>query len=1269
MCDLYAFSTGRQQQRSQLKVLTVDDGQFSHQQHSASSTTTAKSTQQRSVSVGSPFQSHGAPSVTDHDGGVPVKGDESLPWRRPKPTKMRSRSLQPGGVQRIEDLPWLRQRDRSFSRQEQPMLYGRDKHPIRPWIEEVICLKRTELRRKIVEKAALEKVLLKASQIERKEIIRAQIVEHIDLKSVQKYFERGNFANLEEAQVAMEEELIQQYEEENINLQHIKHEEDLSILELTKEIDALVRKDYEQKSQTLVQTERVSRKQTANQIKSTQHLQQQQQQQQEQTSHATFTSVEDTTILKVDKRDELDVQLIKDKQIGVPWARGMRKDQQRQTHQPVSHIEDSTILSVDKLVMEEMHQQEVAVGWRRGPKPAGATLAHVEDSTTLSVQKTSETETEVKQQQEETAVAWRRGRQPKRSVPTSQTAEVTHVEDSSILKVDESQREEVTFEETPVAWRRGGRKEQPQLQTVQHIEDSTLLNVTASEETELLKSHEQEVAVPWLRGQKKRQPTEQTIQHTEDSSTLKLAQSETEQVKPQITETAVPWLRSKKQQAPKEPEAEVPVAWERGKKKKPTIIEQKPAPIVAQQTEKQEPNLEEPETVVVKTIPLPEIQTKTIEPVEELEEKPTAWVRGKKVKPQEKPVEEKQWPTGKQKPKPEEVSEEIALKPVPKQKPHEEKPEQIILKPVSPKTIQPEQPQTQPETVEPIVIDKPISEEEPQEVVDVMIKKVVKKKIPQDRRRLPSQTLSVEEVSPDKEVEEIIQPTPQVADIKPKKQAKKKPKEHKPSSFEQSFDEEESVNISQIEVPEEHHMESVVSDEITETVESSEPLKQFILKEVNEEVDVIEKKSIQIKRTKQPEEITEELPITEQQTEQLEPTEIPETLELATVKDVVVEQKREEKVVTKKSSKKRTKQPQEVTEDLPIEDQPMEQVEPVEITEVLETANVEDVTVQHKPKTKRTKQPKEEAEELPIVSQPMEQLEPIEIPETNETVAVEDVTILQKADKKKKKKKTKTTKQVMFNDEPETFEAEAIDDESSEEVVIEEVTESSIQLRQKTIEEPQLIEEEIVIDEQDEQVFQKEMQVKTISKKVKKERRQVIVDDGQPLPELELISQKRVQQGIDKVAEEEVIEDSVVKEIVEETITHTTLPETIGLQPKPVVKAPRFLKKLQPAICQPDAPTVLQCKIDGAPYPEIRWYFNDIELFASEKYIFNVTEKVATLEIVRVTPMDVGVYSCQAKNEAGVATSRTNIVLGKSCAFILITFDLTHSISHEKVAM
>lgn len=896
------------------------------------------------------YQTESAQHIQPND---VIRGDESLPWRRAKP-KLRSRSLQPG-ERNIEDFPWLRQRDRSLPRQEH-VLWGRDKVPIKPWIEEVICLKRTEIRRKLVERGCeLERVLLKASQIERREIIRAQIVEHIDLKSVQKYFERGNYATMAEAQMAMTEEILQEYED-TTQLQQQKHEEDMSILELTKEIDALVKKDYDipwtqQGQVTSVEKSKRSSRKSSRDQRSSSTVQQQQQQQQMQRIQAT----EETTILRLDKHDELNVQLIQQQQIGVPWARGVRQQLQQQSQQSLSHIEDSNIMSVDRHQMDQIEQQqEVAVAWRRGRQPQQPIvnqqqLQHTEDSTMLSIERNDYMQQQSQMEQMiEQPVAWRRG--PK------QPQQLQHTEDSTMMSINQSEyvdqsQTQIQMNEQPVAWRRGPKQPQ-QVQQLQHLEDSNMLDIQRRQSEEL-----QEVPVAWKRGGRKPAPVQQIEQTQADEVQLQ-------------DEVAVPWARGQKKPTPVEPQLqEVAVPWARGKKK-------------------QQPVVNEPEP------------------------------------------------------------------------------------------IQP--------------------------------------------------------------VEEIQQPSPVV--VAPKK---KKPKTKKPTSAQTSVDVEEYADqLPDFERDEQQPDESIVADEVTESGEVEEPQKQFILREVQEIEEVVEKKKVKVRRPRRPEEVAEELAI----------------------------------------------------DDAPAP----EQIEPIETERVQETATVEQVDVQKK-----------------VV----------------------------------KKKKTKATKQVVFNDE---HDVETIEDEAAE------VTQSSIQLRQAQVK-PTVVQSEETeqLLEQTDEEFRKDIDVKMVSNIVKKDKRRLHIDDSRPLPELELITQKRVQQGIDMVADEEIIED-IVKGSIEESISNTSLPERLLVKKKPVVlKAPRFLKKLQPAVCQPDQPTVLQCKIDGNPYPDVKWFFNDIELFASEKYIFNVTEKVATLEIVRVTPLDVGVYTCQAKNQAGVATSRSNIVLGKfTCVRLYMYYDV-----------
>uniref|UniRef100_T1GLC7 Ig-like domain-containing protein n=1 Tax=Megaselia scalaris TaxID=36166 RepID=T1GLC7_MEGSC len=171
--------------------------------------------------------------------------------------------------------------------------------------------------------------------------------------------------------------------------------------------------------------------------------------------------------------------------------------------------------------------------------------------------------------------------------------------------------------------------------------------------------------------------------------------------------------------------------------------------------------------------------------------------------------------------------------------------------------------------------------------------------------------------------------------------------------------------------------------------------------------------------------------------------------------------------------------------------------------------------------------------------------------------------------------------------------------------------------------------------------------MKTGSNIIKKERKHLIMDDSQPLPELELITQRRVQEGVDKVPEEEVIEDSVIQETTDQTISEIAELEEqlVKVTEKKEIKPPKFVKKLKPKKVTPKTTTVLECKVEGVPTPEIKWFFNDVELFATEQYEITVSETVTKLYIKNVTPKEVGLYTCEARNEAGVATTRANIVL------------------------
>ena len=68
------------------------------------------------------------------------------------------------------------------------------------------------------------------------------------------------------------------------------------------------------------------------------------------------------------------------------------------------------------------------------------------------------------------------------------------------------------------------------------------------------------------------------------------------------------------------------------------------------------------------------------------------------------------------------------------------------------------------------------------------------------------------------------------------------------------------------------------------------------------------------------------------------------------------------------------------------------------------------------------------------------------------------------------------------------------------------------------------------------------------------------------------------------------------------------------------------------------------CEAIGEPVPDISWYYNDIMINDSIKYmimtrLLNITTTESTLTVYNAINSDVGVYSCTASNALGNVTS------------------------------
>ena len=68
------------------------------------------------------------------------------------------------------------------------------------------------------------------------------------------------------------------------------------------------------------------------------------------------------------------------------------------------------------------------------------------------------------------------------------------------------------------------------------------------------------------------------------------------------------------------------------------------------------------------------------------------------------------------------------------------------------------------------------------------------------------------------------------------------------------------------------------------------------------------------------------------------------------------------------------------------------------------------------------------------------------------------------------------------------------------------------------------------------------------------------------------------------------------------------------------------------------------CEAIGEPVPDISWYYNDVIINNSIKYmvmsrLLNITTTESTLTIYNAKNSDVGIYSCTASNALGNVTS------------------------------
>ncbi|KAK9882445.1 hypothetical protein WA026_021476 [Henosepilachna vigintioctopunctata] len=208
------------------------------------------------------------------------------------------------------------------------------------------------------------------------------------------------------------------------------------------------------------------------------------------------------------------------------------------------------------------------------------------------------------------------------------------------------------------------------------------------------------------------------------------------------------------------------------------------------------------------------------------------------------------------------------------------------------------------------------------------------------------------------------------------------------------------------------------------------------------------------------------------------------------------------------------------------------------------------------------------------------------------------------------------------------------DDISAEALIVEEPALKSVAeitlVEKKEPEREQQISTDKIPTQEVNKLYKKNIKVDVISKK-KIQERQIIKfsDDGQPLPELEIISQKKI-----TVLPEVDVITSEIKD-------YEKVPKAKTIKPMP----PKFVKKIEPVSAELKKPTRFTCIVDGSPFPTIEWYKNEVLIDITNRVYVNIVENSVTLEFETVEAQDEGIYSCRASNCAGHATTTANLIV------------------------